>query len=210
MKNFSLLLSIVVVAGITSSCSWDKNSETSLDKHGKSLRSVDSTKENTALDDTKKENGQSTDIKINVHSKSGSTVSGTINFKQKDGEVYMVAELAGLKPGKHAIHIHEKADCSSEDGKSAGGHWNPTNEKHGKWDATTGYHRGDIGNFIANEDGEGTVKFSTDEWCLGCGDKDRDIIGKSVVIHEGADDFTSQPSGDAGKRVACGGIAQYK
>ena len=210
MKNLKLLLGIAVVVGMTYSCSWEKDSEKALDKNGKELRTVHPSEEREARIETNLEKAEPKAIKINLFSKSGSIVMGTVEFKQEGTEVFMVADINGLTPGEHAIHIHENADCSSKDGKSAGGHWNPTNKQHGKWKAKAGYHRGDIGNFTANEDGEGTVKFSTDEWCVACDDKDKNIIGKSVVIHEGADDFTSQPAGNAGKRVACGEIAQYK
>ncbi|MGB2416167.1 MAG: superoxide dismutase family protein, partial [Flavobacteriaceae bacterium] len=55
---------------------------------------------------------------------------------------------------------------------------------------------------------ETTVEFSTDEWCIGCGDPTKDILGKGVIVHQGVDDFVSQPSGAAGSRVSCGGIIQ--
>ena len=97
---------------------------------------------------------------------------------------------------------------SSEDGKSAGGHWNPTLVNHGKWGDSSGFHRGDIGNFTVDENGNGSVSFSTDLWCLGCDDKNRNILGKSIIVHKGADDFISQPSGAAGSRIACGGIIE--
>ena len=109
---------------------------------------------------------------------------------------------------EHAIHIHEKADCSSPDGKSTGGHWNPTGQPHGKWGDEAGYHKGDIGNFEVNANGRGTVSMSTDEWCIGCGDNTKDILGKAIIVHLGVDDFTSQPSGAAGARVGCAGIIE--
>lgn len=145
-------------------------------------------------------------IKIALEPKSGSNVTGNITFTQENGSVTMVANMEGLTEGTHAIHIHEKSDCSSPDGKSAGGHWNPTNQPHGKWGAPEGYHKGDIGNFTAGADGKGSITFTTDEWCIGCGDETKDILGKGVIVHEGADDFTSQPSGAAGSRVSCAGI----
>jgi Cu-Zn family superoxide dismutase len=121
----------------------------------------------------------------------------------------MTAEIKGLVEGSHAIHIHDKGDCSSADGKSSGGHWNPTAQPHGKWGAETGYHKGDIGNFIVeNSENETIVEFSTNEWCIGCGDDTKDILGKGVIVHQGVDDFTSQPSGAAGSRVSCGGIIE--
>lgn len=212
MKNLSLILSTLGIAIIMYSCSWEKDSEKALEQHGKALRTVDASDEKEAMKEKEADLGnvKVNEIKINIHPKNNSSVSGTVEFKEENGEVFMVADLFGLQPGEHAIHLHENADCSSDDGKSAGGHWNPTNEKHGEWGSENGYHRGDIGNFVANEDGDASVKFATEEWCLHCDDDAKNIIGQSVVIHAGADDFTSQPSGSAGKRVGCGAIAQYR
>lgn len=145
-------------------------------------------------------------VSVVMEAKSGSTAEGEAYFTEENGMVKLEAKFSGLKPGTHAIHIHEKADCSSEDGKSSGGHWNPTHEKHGKWGDADGYHKGDIGNFEVGDDGSGRITMQTDEWCIGCGDENKDIVGKAVIIHEGTDDFTTQPTGDAGGRVACGGI----
>ena len=147
-------------------------------------------------------------ITFTMEPKSDSNVSGEVVFTQDEGEVIMRATFTGLDEGEHAIHLHEKADCSSADGKSTGGHWNPTREQHGKWGSEDGYHKGDIGNFTANADGMATVEFTTDEWCMGCGDNTMDIMGKAVIVHQGTDDFTSQPSGAAGARIACTGIIQ--
>lgn len=142
---------------------------------------------------------------IKLEPKSGSSVSGTATFSEKNGIVSFEAKLTGLKPGIHAIHIHEKADCSAVDASSAGGHWNPNFKKHGKW-TDAEHHKGDIGNFIADVNGNGTVFLNTDEWCIGCGDPSKDILGKGLIVHAEADDFTTQPTGNAGGRVACSGI----
>jgi len=144
-------------------------------------------------------------IKVGLAQKSDSGVSGEATFVEQDGKVTVTANMTGLKPGIHAIHIHEKADCSANDASSAGGHWNPLKKKHGKWGIGE-YHRGDIGNFPADQDGNGTITMTTSEWCIGCGDPAKDIIGKGLIVHEKADDFTTQPTGDAGGRVACAGI----
>lgn len=144
-------------------------------------------------------------INIAFEAKSNSKVSGTATFIEKNGKVTFEAKLSGLKPGIHAIHIHEKSDCSAADGSSAGGHWNPTFKKHGKWGVGE-YHKGDIGNFTADANGNGSIKLTTDEWCIGCGDPTKDILGKGLIVHEGADDYTSQPAGNAGARVACSAI----
>lgn len=147
-------------------------------------------------------------LSITLSPKSDSNVEGTINFTEKDGKVIMVGTITGLEEGKHAIHIHEKADCSSADGKSSGGHWNPTAEPHGAWGDEAGYHKGDIGNFMTNADGRATITKTTDEWCIGCGDATKDILGKAVIVHVGVDDLKSQPSGAAGARVGCAGIIE--
>lgn len=136
--------------------------------------------------------------------KSGSGASGTVEFVEKDGEVTMTVHVSGLSEGEHAIHLHENGDCSAADASSAGGHWNPTGAQHGKW-GVDGFHHGDIGNLTADADGHAMLTFSTDLWSIG-GDPGTDVVGKAVVVHEKVDDFTSQPSGNAGARVACGVI----
>ena len=140
--------------------------------------------------------------------KSGSNTNGTVIFTEKDGQVTLELVMNRLSQGTHAIHIHEKADCSSEDGKSSGGHWNPTFENHGAWGSKDGYHKGDIGNFLADKNGNGGITFSTDQWCLGCDDDTKNLIGKAVIVHQGTDDLISQPSGAAGARISCVGIIE--
>jgi len=149
----------------------------------------------------------STVNKLNIafESKNNSGVTGTATFTEQDGSVTFTAKLSGLKPGMHAIHIHEKADCSAADAASAGGHWNPTFKKHGKW-TDAEHHKGDIGNFTADANGNGTVTLKTDEWCIGCGDATKDVLGKGLIVHDKPDDFTTQPTGNAGARVACSAI----
>jgi len=184
-----------------------KNQNEKADKEG------DMTEETMKMDSTQADSMENKkmeakSVSVTLESKSDSKATGQVLFSQQNGIVNMRARISGLTPGTHAIHIHEKADCSSPDGKSAGGHWNPTFEPHGKWGAAEGYHKGDIGNFVADAEGNGTISLQTDQWCIGCGDEKKDILGKGIIVHEGTDDFTSQPSGDAGARVSCGGIIQ--
>jgi Cu-Zn family superoxide dismutase len=145
-------------------------------------------------------------IQFKLDPKSGSTTEGTVTITEEGNQVTFEANITGLSEGTHAIHLHEKADCSSDDGKSTGGHWNPTFENHGAWGAEEGFHRGDIGNFEADASGVGTVVFSTNLWCLDCDDPIKNIMGKAVIVHQGADDLVSQPSGAAGARISCAGI----
>ena len=138
-----------------------------------------------------------------ILSKSGSDVQGTAKFTQKGKTVELDLNVYKLKPnGVHASHIHEFGDCSSFDATSAGGHWNPTSEKHGKW-GTGAHHSGDLGNLKADKNGTARMIMKTDKWCLGCSDQTKNIIGKSIIIHEKADDFKTQPTGNAGGRVGC-------
>ncbi|MFL1896703.1 superoxide dismutase family protein [Aquimarina sp. 2-A2] len=174
-------------------------------------KTVDDTMTTDMTSDTNMEMEEEVEEKILevvLEPKSETDVKGTIQFTEAEGIVSMEAKITGLSEGQHAIHLHEKADCSSADGKSTGGHWNPTAEPHGKWGAESGYHKGDIGNFNANAQGEGTITFATNEWCIGCDDDQKNIIGKAVIVHQGTDDFTSQPSGAAGTRISCAAVIE--
>lgn len=138
-----------------------------------------------------------------VHPRSGSSVSGTADFTQNGIQVKLVIELSGLPPGTHAVHIHENGDCRAADASSAGAHWNPGGAPHGKLDGAPS-HLGDIGNLEASNK-SGSLTFTTDKWTIGTG-QTNDVVGKAVVVHANKDDFTSQPAGNAGGRVACGVI----
>ncbi|MDP9957621.1 Cu-Zn family superoxide dismutase [Epilithonimonas hungarica] len=137
-----------------------------------------------------------------VRPKSHTETQGTANFTQKKGKVEMDLSVFKLTPGLHAVHIHEFGNCSATDASSAGGHWNPSKDDHGKWD-TEHFHMGDIGNLQADKNGQAQLIFTTDKWCLGCDDPMKNIIGKAIVIHAGVDDFHTQPTGNAGGRVGC-------
>lgn len=139
---------------------------------------------------------------VQLEPRSESGVSGWATFTSDGGRVVMKVEVEGLTPGPHAIHLHETGDCSDPQGKSAGGHWNPTHEDHGEWGAAP-FHHGDIGNLEADTDGRATLTFESDVWTIGGGGAG-DIVGRAVIVHEKADDFTTQPTGAAGGRVACG------
>lgn len=144
---------------------------------------------------------------LQLEAKSGSTVNGVASFTEKNGFVTFEATIKNLKPGVHGLHIHEKADCSSADAASAGGHWNPTFKKHGKW-SDAEHHKGDIGNVAADENGTATITLKTDEWCIGCADETKNIVGKAIIVHANPDDFTTQPTGNAGGRIACSAIIE--
>lgn len=195
----------------TTSCKDEKKEEAHNHEHmhdGGEMHSHEHDDDDHHGDDNMKKEEMQMETKsvvVSMGSKSGSDVSGSITLTQADGMVNMVANLNGLTKGTHAIHIHENGDCSSDDGKSAGGHWNPTDENHGKWGEQM-HHSGDIGNLEADDKGNASLSFETDKWCIGCDDMAKNVVGKSFIVHALADDFESQPSGAAGERVACGVI----
>ena len=141
-------------------------------------------------------------LKKTIKPLNNSPISGTVMFTQKNDSVYLEAHAYGIEPGKKALHIHENGDCSSEDGLSTGGHWDPYGTKHSKWGDPDGFHLGAVGNFEVDSIGHGMMKFATDLWCIGC-EEENDILNKAVIIHNGADDFVSQPSGASGMRIGC-------
>lgn len=129
----------------------------------------------------------------------GNKVRGVLRLVQKDDALQIVGKVVNLTPGEHGFHIHEFGDRRAPDGTSAGGHFNPGGHDHGAPGPTS--HAGDLGNITANEDGVAMVDVTTPDTHLS------DILGRSFVVHAGVDDLSSQPSGDAGPRVAVGVIA---
>ena len=208
MKHKILGLALVAVCLFVSCKSDKKETETVTEEAVEATEAVTETRDASETVEKPAYYSENRKVTMSLDSKSGSAATGNLVFTQEEGIVTMIAVLSGLTPGEHAIHIHDKADCSSDDGKSSGGHWNPTAQPHGKWGDEAGYHKGDIGNFTANAEGRGTITKITNEWCIGCGDATKDILGKAIIVHQGTDDFTSQPSGAAGARVSCGGIIE--
>ena len=142
----------------------------------------------------------------NLESRSGSSVTGTSSFSEKDNKVTVTVDVAGATPGKHGAHIHENGDCSAPDAASAGGHWNPATKTHGTPDPN--HHLGDLGNIDVGADGKGQLTV-TREWTVGDGAAS-DVVGKAVVIHAGEDDLKTDPAGNSGGRQACGVISLKK
>lgn len=133
----------------------------------------------------------------------GNAATGTVKFTQKGSKVAVDAKVSGLTPGNHGFHIHEKGDCSSGDGMSAGGHFNPTGKPHGN-PSSADHHAGDMPVLVA--DASDNVSLSSELAVMTIGSGAADIVGKAVIVHKDADDFTTQPTGNSGARVACGVI----
>ena len=134
------------------------------------------------------------------------TARGEVTFTAESGGVHVVGTFSGLVYGEHGFHVHEKGDCSAPDGTSAGGHFNPATQPHAAREATA-RHVGDLGNLKADPYGLARVDFVDKTLSLS---GPNSIIGKAVIIHEKADDFTTQPTGNAGARQACGVIEAAK
>lgn len=141
-----------------------------------------------------------------LHPTEGNDVLGIVTFTKVADGVEVVADVSGLTPGKHGFHIHEFGDCGATDATSAGGHFNPLGMPHGApTDAKR--HLGDLGNLIADSLGQAHYEWTDTLLVLNGANS---IIGRAVIVHAGEDDLVSQPTGNAGPRVACGVIGIAK
>lgn len=136
----------------------------------------------------------------------GSTVSGVVEFVQQGDVMHVSGTIRGLPPNsEHGFHIHEKGDCSSGDGVSAGGHFNPMAAMHGRF-GQPGVHAGDLPSLHA--DANGVATFSADDRIAAVGSGPADVIGRGLIVHRDPDDYVSQPAGNSGPRLACAVITR--
>lgn len=136
----------------------------------------------------------------------GNAAHGTVTFTVVEGGVRITAQFEGLAAGDHGFHIHEFGDCTAADGTSAGGHFNPGGAPHAGPDAEA-RHVGDLGNLTA--DTQGMASYDRLDHTLRL-DGPHGVIGRGVVVHAAPDDLATQPTGNAGGRVACGVIGMAK
>lgn len=137
----------------------------------------------------------------------GNQANGTVSFTRQGDKLMLDARIAGLTPGQHGFHIHEKGDCSAPDAMSAGGHFNPSGTAHGGLEHAL-HHAGDFGNVTADASGNATLQASVpmSQAALDKGAANS-IVGRAIVVHADPDDLKTQPTGNSGKRVACGVIS---
>jgi superoxide dismutase, Cu-Zn family len=136
----------------------------------------------------------------------GHEVRGLVMFHQMPGHVMVHARITGLKPGaEHGFHVHETGSCASTDGSSAGGHFNPDGKPHGPQDAA--HHAGDMPSLKADARGVADQKFMLTGPSVQAGAAS--VVGRAVIVHALPDDFTTQPTGNSGDRIACGVIAGH-
>jgi Cu-Zn family superoxide dismutase len=138
-----------------------------------------------------------------IESRSGSTVSGQASFVEQPGGVLVEIVVHHAPPGWHAVHVHEKGDCSAPDATSAGGHFNPATKSHGSPHASE-HHAGDLGNMWVDEQGEGHHVLLMPD--LSVKDGPTSVRGRAIIVHAGVDDLVTQPTGNAGGRIGCGAI----
>lgn len=141
-----------------------------------------------------------------LHPTAQQEAAGTVTLEKAGDGVMVHVDLKNLEPGKHGFHVHQFGDCSGAEGKSAGGHFAPEKSMHGSPDDEK-RHVGDLGNITADKEGNASATFRDNRIAL---NGRHSVIGRAFIVHKQADDFTSQPSGDAGARQACGviGIAE--
>jgi Cu-Zn family superoxide dismutase len=131
----------------------------------------------------------------------GSTVRGSTTFTQHGDKVRVVASVSGLKPnGEFGFHVHEAGDCSSGDGMSTKGHFNPHNKPHGRA-GTAERHGGDLPSLKSDGAGNATLNAEVDMITVAPGASS--VVGRGLIVHAQPDDFTTQPTGNAGARSAC-------
>ena len=204
-KFFSLknLWSIGIIASIAAiSCNNNGKNEPASDT---TQKMTDTTAQKTMMDTTPVPLVNHAEARLSG-TFADTTVEGTVKFDaDSSGKIKMTLDISvPAKAGKSiAVHIHEHGDCG-DTAKLAHGHWNPTNAQHGKW-GSADFHSGDIGNLQLNGKGKGSLTLSTDLWTLG-GSPDKNILGKSIIVHGGKDDYKTQPSGNSGTRIGCGVI----
>jgi len=135
----------------------------------------------------------------------GNTAAGAVTFVQSGDVVKVSGSITGLKPNaEHGFHVHEKGDCSSGDGMSTGGHFNPGGKSHGHH-GMGDHHTGDLPSLKA--DANGVAMFNFESSTIRVGSTANDIVGKGLIVHRDPDDYKTQPTGNAGPRLACAVIA---
>lgn len=150
------------------------------------------------------DSGGGPSAKATLQPSKGSSVKGSATFTQKGDRVELTADISGLKPGEeHGFHIHDKGDCSSGDGMSTGGHFNPLAKPHAH-PSTTDRHAGDMPAIKADD--YGNASFSAKLDVITVAEGPTGIIGRGLIVHAQPDDYKTQPTGNAGARLACGVI----
>jgi Cu-Zn family superoxide dismutase len=137
----------------------------------------------------------------NLQPTKGNKAAGTADFRQVGNKVRVVANMSGLTPGReHGFHVHEAGDCSSGDGMSAKGHFNPQGKPHGR-PTSAERHAGDLPALRADASGNAKLETELDIITVAAGPTS--VVGRGLIVHADPDDYKTQPTGNAGARLAC-------
>jgi Cu-Zn family superoxide dismutase len=198
MKKFSFIFFLAVMA-LATAC--NNNGDSDRDD----ADTMDHAQDTNVNTDTASMPMQATAQAILAETVADTVVTGKAVFDTANGKVKMTLELTIPKMANKAVavHIHEHGDCGDK-AMMAHGHWNPRNQKHGKWGEGE-FHAGDIGNVNLDSKGAGKMELETDLWTLG-GSSQTNILKKALIVHSGKDDYSTQPTGNAGSRIGCGVI----
>ncbi len=202
MKKTASWLTLCLFLSVIVACTTTQSTTGTGDSTG---MVTDSIKSDTASSDT---SSQMAFADISA-TKSDTSGNGRAEFRKKaDGNVELSLTVSFPKMANKsvAVHLHEHGDCGDQ-GKGAHGHWNPTNEAHGQW-GSAAFHSGDIGNVQLNAEGTGSITLASNRWTIG-GDDKTNILNRAVIVHSGVDDYTTQPTGNAGSRIGCGVVSAH-
>lgn len=206
MKRWVMLMLAILTVVTLSACGESDNEQK--DDQGQGDQNEEDQGNSEGSNDSIDNATEEEEVLVSLDDVDGNVVATATLTEDKSG-VKIKLEGENLAEGTHAFHIHEKGTCEAPDFKSAGGHYNPTDDNHGKEDPE-GPHAGDFDNIEVGEDGKVNIEMTTDKVTLEKG-QDNTLYtdeGTALVIHAEADDYTSQPSGDAGERIACGVIGE--
>lgn len=196
MKAWMLLTGLAITILLGGCADTEDDTEETLDSSERGIETVGS-----LSDETEK-------IDVTMYNQDKEKV-GTATIRSVYTGLNVTLDASDLQPGMHGFHIHENGICEAPDFESAGGHFNPTDAKHG-FDHPEGPHAGDLPNIEVDQDGNVVADVTADMVTLEKG-KVNSLLkegGTALMIHSKADDYESQPSGDAGERIACGVISE--
>ncbi|WP_087973727.1 superoxide dismutase family protein [Oceanobacillus rekensis] len=205
MNRLAKLISVLLVAIFLTACGTNNEEETDTQNQENTSSESNLNNEEQAVETnaTKEE-----EVLVSLENTEGAVV-GTATLKGKSSGVSIHLEAENLPPGTHGFHIHEAGVCEPPTFESAGSHYNPTGAKHG-FDHPEGPHAGDLENIVVSDDGTVNVEVMAEMVTLEQGAENTLYTedGTSLIIHSDADDYISQPSGNAGDRIACGVIGE--
>ena len=202
IRSFSMAIGVVLFLATSCACMDNRPKRSNKQENTQEAEAKNSDNKVALLsaDELSKKATGITRAVADIKGYQDSKINGKVTFTKVKEGIQIVADIEGLTPGKHGFHVHEHGDCSGTDGMKAGGHFNPTNTKHGGPDSAE-RHVGDLGNLVV--DSSGHAHYDRVDNLISFSGKNS-ILNRSIIIHADPDDFVTQPTGASGARVACG------